>query len=71
MTNWYFENGKNIKKFVSNFQIEQKQVRNWLKDEEKTISLRLSEKACRCGTAKLPVMENELYTKFYCYVKAR
>ena len=32
VTNWYFENGKNINETANNFQIGQKQVRNRLKD---------------------------------------
>ena len=64
VTNCYFENMKNINQIVNNFQIDWKQVRNWLKDEEKICSLKLSKKACQYGKAKFPVMEKELYTKF-------
>ena len=64
VTNWYFENGKNINQTANSFLIDWKQVRNWLKDEEKIHSLKRSKKACRYGKAKFPVMEKELYTKF-------
>ena len=60
VTNWYFENEKNTNQTANNFQIERKQVRNWLKDEENIRSLKRSEKACRYGKAKFPVMEKEL-----------
>ena len=44
--NWYFENGENINQAANNFQIDRKQVRNWLNDEEKIRSLKRSRKAC-------------------------
>ena len=34
VTNWHFETG-NINQTSNNFQTDRKQVRNWLKDEEK------------------------------------
>ena len=40
-------------------------MKNWLKDEEKIRSLKLSKKACRYGKAKFPVIERELFTKFF------
>ena len=64
VTNWYFESGKNISETANNFQIDRKQVRNWLKDEEKIPSLKCSRKAYRSGKAYIPVMEKELYTTF-------
>ena len=64
VTNWYFENGKKINQTPNNFQIDRKQVRNWLKDEEKICSLKRSKKAFRYGKVNIPVMEKELYTKF-------
>ena len=64
VTNWYFENGKNINQTVNNFQIGPKQVRNWLKDEQKIRSLKLPKKACWYGKAKFPAMKKEFYTKF-------
>ena len=36
--------GKNVNQTVNNFQIDWKQVKNWLKDEEKIHSLQLSKK---------------------------
>ena len=63
VTNWYFENRKN-NQTANNFQIDRKQVRNWLKHEEKICSLKRSKKACRYGKTKFPVMEKEVYTKF-------
>ena len=51
VTNWYFENEKNIKQTANNFQIYQKQVRNLLKDEEKICSLNHSRKLYRYGKA--------------------
>ena len=59
VTNWYFENEKNISQTASNFQIDRKQVRNWLKDEERICFLKYSEKTCQYGKAKFPVMEKE------------
>ena len=59
VTNWYFENEKNISQTARNFQIDRKQVRNWLKDEERICFLKCSEKTCRYGKAKFPVMEKE------------
>ena len=44
VTNWYFEKGKNINQTTSNFQIDWKQVWNWLKDEERIYSLKLLKK---------------------------
>ena len=64
VTNWHFENEKNIKQTANNFQTDRKAVGNWLKDEEKFCSLKRSKKAFRYGKAKFPVMENELYNKF-------
>ena len=40
-------------------------MKNWLKDEEKIRSLKLSKKACQYGKAKFPVIEKELFTKFF------
>ena len=64
ITNWYFENAKSINQTANNFQIDRKQVRNWLKDEEKICSVKLSKKTCRYGKVKFPVMGKELYTMF-------
>ena len=46
VTNWYFENKKNINQTANNSQIDRKKLRNWLKDEEKIRSLKSSKKAC-------------------------
>ena len=62
VANWYFENGKNVNQTANNFQIDGKQVRNRLKDEEKIRSSKHSKKACRYGKVKFPVMEKEFYT---------
>ena len=64
VANWYFGNEKKINQTASNFKINQKQVRNWLKDEEKIRPLKRLKKTCRYGKAKFPVMETELCTKF-------
>ena len=45
VTNWYFWNGKNINQTANKFQIDRKQVRNRLKDEEEIRSLKRSKKA--------------------------
>ena len=65
VTNWYFENRKNISQTTNNLQIDWKQVINWLKHYEKICFLKLSEKAPQYGKAKFPVIEKELYTKFF------
>ena len=52
VTNWYSENWKNISQTANKFQINQKQVRNRLKNEEKFRSLKRSKKACQYGKAK-------------------
>ena len=65
VTNWYFGNGRNSKQTANNFQIDRKQERNWLKDEEKIHSVKLSKKARRYGQAKFPDMEREIYTKLF------
>ena len=62
--NWYFENGKNINQTGNNFETDQKQMRNWFKDEEKIRSLKLSRKSCQYGNVKFPFMEKELFSKF-------
>ena len=51
-------------KHQSNCQTDRRQVRNWLKDEEKIRSLKRSKKTCRYGKAKFQGTEKELYTKF-------
>ena len=40
-------------------------MRNWLNNEEKIYFLKRSKKTCWYGKAKFPVMEKELYTKFF------
>ena len=32
---WHFSNGKNINKTANKFEIDRKQIRNWIKDERK------------------------------------
>lgn len=65
LISWFsFGNRKNVNKATNIYQIDWKQVRNWLKDEEKIPSLKCSRKACRSGKAYIPVMEKELYTTF-------
>ena len=61
---WYFENGKNINQTSNNFEVDRKQVRNWIKSEKKIRSLKGSKKAARYGKAKFPSMEKELHAKF-------
>ena len=62
--NWYLENGKNFNETARNFQIDEKQVRNWLKDKEKIRFLKRLRKSCQYGRAKLPLMKKELNSKF-------
>ena len=62
--NWYLENGKNFNETARNFQIDGKQVRNWLKDKEKVRFLKRLRKSCQYGRAKFLLMKKELYSKF-------
>ena len=62
--NWYFENGKNINQTCNNFETDQKQMKNWFKDEEKIRSLKLSRKSCQYGKVKFPFIEKERFSKF-------
>ena len=56
---WHFSNGKNINKTANEFEIDRKQIHNWIKDERKIRKQRRKSKAARTGSVRFPLTEDQ------------
>ena len=62
---WFHENGKNVHQTSQHFNLDRKQVRNWLKAEEKIRKQKLSAEALSRGRkARFPEVEKQLHDEF-------
>ena len=61
---WFHENGKNIHQTSQYFNLDRKQVRNWVKTEEKIRKQKLNTKAPGRGKARFPEAEKQLHDDF-------
>ena len=60
----YFENGKNINQISRTFNIDRKQIRNWVKQEEKLRKQKPKSRAPCLGKVRHLFTEKKLYTEF-------
>ena len=64
VVSWHFNNSKNVNKTANKFEIDRRQVRNWIKDEGKIRKQNRKSKAARIGLVRFPLMENQLKEEF-------
>ena len=70
---WFHENGKNVHQTSQHFNLDRKQVRHWVKAEEKIRKQKLNAKALGRGRkARFPKVESNYTTNFLkCVLKAK
>lgn len=61
---WYYENGKNISRTSLHFEVDRKQVRNWLKNESVIRKQKSKSKTIRGRKAQYPLVETKLLAEF-------
>ena len=62
---WFHENGKNVHQTLQHFNLDRKQVRKWVKAEEKIRKQKLNAKRpCRVWKARFPEAEKQLHDEF-------
>ena len=62
---WFHENGKNAHQTSQHFNLDRRQVRNWVKAEEKIKKQKLNAKASGRGwRAHFPEAEKQLHNEF-------
>ena len=70
---WFHENGNNVHQMSQHFNLDRKQVYNWVKAEEKIRKQRLNAKTPGTGQkARFPEAEKQLHDEFLkCVLKAK